>query len=117
MSDYILQYDQEHKRTMTAVIFDSRAVYLDTKNLSGFGLKFFTDLEIAFVTENVLSYKILTTDGNLAGYMNVKSDNIGRFGHKIQQRLRVAFQPFINDINNVTDSFIQNSSWKADQLL
>lgn len=117
MSDFILKYDQEYKRTITAVIFDSRVSYPDTKNLSGFTLKAFADSQISLVTENVLSYKILTILGTLVGYMTIKSDNMGRFGVKSQQRLRVAYQTFVNEINELTDNFIENSYWKADQLL
>lgn len=113
---YIIQYDQDYKRTIPACIIENRANIPEIRNQIGVVIKAYADAAVAQVTENVIPYKIITDLGALVGYFLIQISNMGQNGVKIAQVLRPQFQSFM-EISEIIDNFILTNSFLDDILL
>lgn len=114
---YTIKYDIEYKRTIPAVIYDSRFSNPSTKKLDNNFLKLFSDLHVGQVGQNGLPYKIVTDSGNLVGYFVVDTRNKGLISTKTQEVIRPAFQQFITEIDLLINDFVKNGLYRPDMLL
>lgn len=112
---YNFIYDENYKLTFRAVIIDARAgTPLARKN--GTIINDFVNQEIDKVVEGVITYKIETNLGNLAGYITLKKTNMGNSAVVLQQLLRPAYQQFTNDISQGIQNLLISGDWKFDTL-
>jgi hypothetical protein len=108
-------YNQEYKRTIPAVLIDSRGSISAIQTAGGFAVKAYTDSQVALVTDTIIPYKIETDLGNLAGYFNLQV----KFNVTVTlkgKQLRPAFQQFDNQISQIINNFISSNDWKEDYL-
>ncbi len=109
-----LIYDTEYKRTIPAVLIDSRATIPAIATKIGVIIKTFTDWEVNQITSNVLPYKIETDKGNLCGYFTIRMN--GQAAFLFQYQLRPAFVQFNTEISQQINIFIQQNIWRQDYL-
>jgi hypothetical protein len=113
-----ITYDPDYKRTMFAVTVENRANIPAIKDQIGSVIKQYVDGETAKVTENVIPYKVETSDnGVVAAFFTVQVTNMGQNAVKLQQVICPVFQPFMSDINNSVNLFIQNGGFRNDILV
>lgn len=107
----------EFYRIIPAVCIDARANIPAIKNAVGAVIKAYTDAEAAKITDDVLFYKVETTEGVLAGYFSLKIINGGTVATILQYQTRISFSTYVTQISSQITNFINNGSWKQDYLL
>lgn len=107
-------YDMEYERTIPAVLKDARASIPQIKNQIGAVIKQFTDSQVALITDNVLPYKLETTEGNLIGYIAIRV--VGGEATVYLKQLRPAFMQFDSEISEQINNFVINGFWKFDNI-
>lgn len=113
--EFNIIYDQDYRRTITAVLTDNRANIPEIRNQIGIVIKQYVDAQVALVTDNVVPYKIETDLGVLVGYFLLQVTNMGQTAVNIQQVIRPVFQSF-NEISGIVSNFITNGSYQFDIL-
>lgn len=109
-------YATESTRIISATILDARFTIPELKDLGGFEVKDFVDLQISTLNSDTLLYKIETELGNMAGYFTLVVGNMGLSAVKSTQFLRPNYQGLENEINISVSEFVQNGLWKQDFL-
>lgn len=113
---YKIVYCQEPNRVIPSVLIDARASIPEIANQIGVTIKAYTDAKVALVTATVISYRIETEEGNLAGFFSLQVI-LGSKTASIQQFvLRPAFEQFLATISGLINTFITNNQWQADYL-
>jgi len=108
----------EFSRIIPAINIEARANIPAIKNQIGSVIKAYNDTEISKVQDDVLFYKIETTEGVLAGYFSVRIKvNIAVHAILLQYQLRPSFSSYVTQISAQINTFINNGTWNQDYLL
>lgn len=99
-----LQYEQDFKRVIPAVINDSRWAILGLKDQPGSVVYAYAQSQVVQVVPGVLVYRIVTETGNLAGYVALQVQNM--VASVLFTQLRPAFLSFSTQISNIIANFI-----------
>lgn len=103
----------QYKRIIPACIIEARASIPAIKNKIGVIIKAYTDAEVAKVILNeVLVFKIETTQGVLAGYFTLDVRGQGMTGNLYQFVLCPAFKVFTTQISAEISIFITSGEYK-----
>jgi hypothetical protein len=96
-------------------IIEDRANIPAIKNKPGVDIKAYVDGQLALITDNVLVYRVESTDCNLAGFFAIQINRNDNSVSKIMETLRPAFVEIV-EIQSEINNFISSQSWRGDFL-
>lgn len=109
-------YDDNFYRTIPACIIDGRAGNPAVSGQTGFVIKEFYDDEVSKARKpGVIPYKMETVNGNLIGFMSLKTENGSASLYQLW--LRQAYKTSSDIINQEISIFITSRNWVFDILL
>jgi hypothetical protein len=109
---FILSYEQDFQRFILAVINDSRSTIPAIAAQNGNAIYAYAQAQISAITPGVLVYRILGNDTNIGGYLALSVQN--GVASILQLQLRPAYQPFLSEISQIINTFIQQNGFMAD---
>lgn len=116
MTFRLIYQPSEFSRIIPAICIDNRANIPAIKNAIGSVIKTYTDAEVAKIVDEVLFYKVETTEGVLAAYFSLKIIKGGTVATLLQYKNRASFSVYVTQISSQITNFINNGNWKQDYL-
>lgn len=111
-------YEPDYPRIIPAILIDARASIPAITNQIGAVIKAYTDAAVLAVTPETIVYRLENAaNGVIAGYMTVKTSNMGQIGVLEGVTLRPAYQNMAVEISQQISNFMSVSGWKPDILV
>jgi hypothetical protein len=112
--NYYLKYEMDTQRLIMAVVNDARSVIPLLVEQDGNAIYAYSQGLIALMVPGVILYRIETLNGNLGGIVAINT-NLGAVGVVFLQ-LRPAAVPFLSQISQIINTFIQENTFLQDVL-